>query len=37
MDKNGRLMIGVPAEIIGVICGSCWMNAETFLQWLQHF
>ena len=37
MDKNGRLMIGVPAESIGVAYESGWMNAETFLQRLQHF
>ena len=37
MDKNGRLMIDAPPESIGVACESGWMNAETFLQWLQHF
>jgi hypothetical protein len=37
MDKNDRLMIGAPLESIGVACESGWMNAETFLQWLQHF
>jgi hypothetical protein len=30
-------MIGAPPESIGVACESGWMNAETFLQWLQHF
>ena len=37
MDTNGRIMIGAPPESIGVACESVWMNAETFLQWLQHF
>jgi len=37
MDKNGRLMIGGPPESIGFARESGWMNAETFLQWLQHF
>jgi hypothetical protein len=37
MDKNGHLMIGAPPESIGVTCESGWLNAETFLQWLQHF
>ncbi|XP_071635524.1 uncharacterized protein [Temnothorax longispinosus] len=37
MDKNGRLMIGAPPESIGVACKNSWMNAETFLRWLQHF
>jgi hypothetical protein len=37
IDKNGRLMIAAPPESIGVACESGWMNAETFLQWLQHF
>jgi hypothetical protein len=37
MDKNGRLMVGAPPESIGVAWESGWMNAETFLQWLQHF
>jgi hypothetical protein len=36
MDKNGCLMTGAPPESIGVACESGWMNAETFLQWLQH-
>jgi len=30
-------MIGAPPENISVACKSGWMNAETFLQWLQHF
>jgi len=37
MDKNGHLMTGAPPESIGVDCESGWVNAETFLQWLQHF
>jgi hypothetical protein len=36
MDENGRLMNGAPPESIGVACESGWMNAETFLHWLQH-
>jgi len=36
MDTNGHLRIGAPPESIGVACESGWMNAETFLQWLQH-
>jgi len=30
-------MIGAPPESISVACESGWMNAHTFLQWLQHF
>ena len=30
-------MNGAPPENIDVACESGWMNAETFLQWLQHF
>jgi len=30
-------MIGAPPESIGDACESGWMNAETFLHWLQHF
>ena len=37
IDTNGHLMIGAPPESIGDACESGWMNAETFLQWLQHF
>jgi len=37
MDENGHLMIGALPESIGVACESGWMNAETFLPWLQHF
>ena len=37
MNKNCRLMIGAPPESNGVACESGWMNAETFLRWLQHF
>jgi len=37
MDKNGRLMIVAPPKSIGLACESGWMNAETLLQWLQHF
>jgi len=37
MDKSGRLMIGASPESIGVTWESLWMNAETFLQGLQHF
>ncbi|XP_022834566.1 uncharacterized protein LOC111362224 [Spodoptera litura] len=37
MDRNGRLTIGSPPESIGIPSESGWMNAEIFLQWLQHF
>jgi len=30
-------MIDAPPESISVACASGWMNAKTFLQWLQHF